>query len=918
MATVNRDGGRLVKPRPSVALSPQPLAAAFCSARRETTRAGGHHQRYNFEPMNYPAHRFVSAIAVATLLLAGRLAAAADYPIQNDVPPRSWLKAVLPENLPALQYPEYVKDRPVERSRIEAFAGRYRLSLMTLSLADAKTNPKQIAVVKATDLIALGRNDEAIAALSDPWFAGDGKVQLLHANALMNLGRTEEALALLKQHLTTFPDSLGGHYALGQLYEQIGDIDSARTAYAWFVKGPGKLFDRWESQQEKGFDNAEDVVTIGRAVDRWAAMSMAYQITPQLNDSLLNLFVKAYDVIDRDYWPANVAAAEYWQAHDNAHAAEEELQAAFGGNPNDLRALKLKAKIALANFNFDQCDQVIERMRDLDPNSIDADLLETRNLLAQRTPENAIHPVQRVLDKQPKNLEALGLLAAVYALELHDDQTADVLKQIDAIAPQDATSYEEVAQQLGAMRQYPRSEAMYKTALQRAPWWTAARNGLGLLYTQSGDEGSARSTLEAAHALDPYNLQTTNYLRLLDDLDKFARSETAHFIVFYDAAQDPIIPEYFGDYLETAYKAVTSDFKTEPLVKTYIEVFPTHDAFSVRTTGSPWIGTVGASTGRVIALVSPRKGEMTMGTFNWSQVLRHEFTHTVTLAATDNRIPHWFTEGLAVWEEHSPLRWDWIPMLYQAVNNDGLFSLDDLTWAFIRPRRPIDRQLAYAQSFWICTYIEQTYGHDAILKMLAAFKDGLSQDDVFPKVLGRGTFAFSQEFHDWTLKQVATWGYDPQTSKKYADLRERGETLIKSHQYKEAVDVWEQIVAIRPVDALPHQRLAGLYLTTQMRNVDKAIENLSALDAVELKDDRFAKRISRLERDEGELPRAIAEAQRAVYTDPYDMDAHQLLAELFEKAGDQTGLAHEQRVIPVLQKWIDDNQHRDDIPAGGH
>ena len=100
-----------------------------------------------------------------------------------------------------------------------------------------------------------------------------------------------------------------------------------------------------------------------------------------------------------------------------------------------------------------------------------------------------------------------------------------------------------------------------------------------------------------------------------------------------------------------------------------------------------------------------------------------------------------------------------------------------------------------------------------------------------------------------------------------------------------------------------------------MRNVDKAIEHLTALDAVELKDARFAKRISRLERDENELPRAIAEARRAVFTDPYDLDAHQLLAELFEKTGDEAGLSHEQRVIPVLQKWIDDNQHANDIPS---
>src|SRR6185312_14464391 len=126
-------------------------------------------------------------------------------------------------------------------------------------------------------------------------------------------------------------------------------------------------------------------------------------------------------------------------------------------------------------------------------------------------------------------------LAATYALRLEDDKAAAVLKQVDAIDPDNATAYFEMAEQLGAMRQYPRSAAMYKIAIERAPWWTAARNGLGLLYTQSGDEDEARATLDAAHALDPFNLATTNYLRLLDELAGFARKESAHFIVMYDA-----------------------------------------------------------------------------------------------------------------------------------------------------------------------------------------------------------------------------------------------------------------------------------------------------------------------------------------------------------------------------------------------
>ena len=107
-----------------------------------------------------------------------------------------------------------------------------------------------------------------------------------------------------------------------------------------------------------------------------------------------------------------------------------------------------------------------------------------------------------------KSWKALGLLAAAQAMLLeNDDQAAEYLKQADALQPDSAAAYFEVAEQLAAMRQYPRSAAMYKIAVDRAPWWTSGANGLGLLYTQSGDEDAARMVLDAAHSLDPFNVQ---------------------------------------------------------------------------------------------------------------------------------------------------------------------------------------------------------------------------------------------------------------------------------------------------------------------------------------------------------------------------------------------------------------------------
>jgi tetratricopeptide (TPR) repeat protein len=462
-------------------------------------------------------------------------------------------------------------------------------------------------------------------------------------------------------------------------------------------------------------------------------------------------------------------------------------------------------------------------------------------------------------------------------------------------------AYYEVAEQLSAMRQYPRSAAMYKVAIERAPWWTDARNGLGLLYTQSGDEDDAYRVLEEAKLFDPFNFATNNYLKLLDDYRKYEKVETAHFVVAFDKAVDPVIPIYFGEYLESIYKDVTGAFKHEPDRKTYIEVFPTHDAFSVRTTGSPWIGTVGASTGRVIAMVAPRKGKQTMGPYNWAQVLRHEFTHTVTLAATDNRIAHWMTEGLAVYQEHVPLRWEWVPMLYSAVKKKQLFTMENLTWGFVRPKKPSDRQLAYAQSYWICKYIEETFGHDKMLAMLEEFRKGREQRDVFPEILGKGLSQFQADFFAWTEREVATWGYDEETTGKYKKLVKDAETMVKARRYDEAIKAWAEIVKMRPMDALPHQRLAGLYIVT--KQPEKAIEHLVRLHQVEMHDNAYAKRVARLYRDMGQTGKAIEYGLQSVYVDPYDTTAHELLAELYEKAGNAAGAEREKKALAVLEEW---------------
>jgi tetratricopeptide (TPR) repeat protein len=317
---------------------------------------------------------------------------------------------------------------------------------------------------------------------------------------------------------------------LGTAYEAIGDLGSATKAYGWFVEKPNSYLDKYLGGPDT-FDNAADVTAIATAIDRWASLTGAYRDNVSLHDTIYNMFVRAYDVIDRTYTPAKVRAAAYAMSHDEDKEAQDLLLDALKVNPNDVEAANLLGRLMLGVFNFDAADAMVARIRAVDDNSATADLLEARNLLQQRRPKEAEVPIRRVLKNKPSDLEALGLLAATYALRLDEPATKSTLAAVEKVDPDNATAYMEVADQLGAMRQYPRAASMYQVAIDRAPNWTDPRNGLGLLHTQSGDEDAARAVLEAARGLDPFNARTTNYLRLLDDMSTYAKVETPHFIV---------------------------------------------------------------------------------------------------------------------------------------------------------------------------------------------------------------------------------------------------------------------------------------------------------------------------------------------------------------------------------------------------
>ena len=128
-----------------------------------------------------------------------------------------------------------------------------------------------------------------------------------------------------------------------------------------------------------------------------------------------------------------------------------------------------------------------------------------------------------------------------------------------------------------------------------------------------------------------------------------------------------------------------------------------HADFSVRAVGLAGLGALGVAFGNVLAIDEPPARRP--GDFSWASVLWHEFTHTITLGATDNRVPRWVSEGLSVYEERKA-RPGWgqnvSPAFLKAFEEKKLVPASRLNDGFVRPAYPQQVIFSYYEASLLC------------------------------------------------------------------------------------------------------------------------------------------------------------------------------------------------------------------------
>lgn len=623
------------------------------------------------------------------------------------------------------------------------------------------------AVGGADALRMMGKYGAALGRLEAIDFADDrrGDARVARARVLAETGRLEEALAELERALESYPQQSTARRLTGEWRETRGEYAQAIEAYAWF-----------EALLKRGYPaSATVLVDAGIAMHRLTVLRQDAGTAETMRYVLHELLQPAYERVDKRCWPALVASADLLLSKYNLREAAGDYEAALKINPHLVDAHVGLGLIALEGWQFEEVEKRVEAALKANPGSVAGFRLKARLHLTERKYSEAQDAARRALETNSRDIEALGLLAAAATRAGDGDTAALALQRAREVVPGSARPSFEMGQWLAAGRQFAEAEIHFQRAIELAPHEPYPRTALGLMYMEIGDERAARRALQAAWRLDPYNAETKNTLDLLDTLDRFTSDTTEHFQVKSLDGADAAVRGYMAAYLESIHAEIAGKFGGEPPQRTTIEIFPDHRAFAVRITAKPWIHTIGACTGPVIAMDAPRSGDGAHP-FNWARVLRHEYVHTVTLAATRNRIPHWLTEGLATWSENSVAgerSLAWREMLAMAYRRGRLFDLTTIDFGFARPRRHDDRTLAYAQSEWMVEYLIATRGFEVFDPMLKALAAGDSQEDVFRSVVGAGTEAFIRAFRAWAGGEIASWGMSAEVMPSIEELRSR-------------------------------------------------------------------------------------------------------------------------------------------------
>jgi tetratricopeptide (TPR) repeat protein len=582
---------------------------------------------------------------------------------------------------------------------------------------------------------------------------------------------------------------------------------------------------------------------------------------------------------------------EHWQPADAADLFSEALEI----DKDNADALLGLAKVASESFEA-KAVEYAEKALKSNPKLAEAHELIASVSLEDNNPDKARAEAMKAVEMSPEALDGMVVLATI---DLLDDKPTTWMDQALKINPKYGEGYATIGHFFVINRRYREGIEYYRKAVATDPQLWSARSQLGIELMRFGKNDEARQNLEAAFDAGYKDPATTNTLRLMDSYKNYQTFTTPTTVLKLNTKEAALLRPYFQEELDRAMAVYEKKYKFKLKEPVQIEVYPNHDDFAVRTMGMPGLGALGVTFGQVVAMDSPSGRKP--GDFHWASTMWHELSHVYVLAMTDHRVPRWFTEGMAVYEE-TATQPDWGDRLdhesIMAIKNKKLLPIAELDRGFIHPSYPSQVVVSYFQGGKICNYIAEKYGYDTLLAMIHDYADKLNTTQVVEKELKVKPEEFDKQFIGWLEAQTKSQveGFD--------DWAKRLKALSQNAKTKDWATVIKEGLAIR--DIYPdyvelgnvYDFLAQAYVATGDKA--KAMEQLSKYSKIGGRDPGTLKQLATLQSDAAMKKEAIATLERLNVIYLEDEQAHQKLGDLYMEQNNPTLAAREYGSVLAL------------------
>jgi len=760
--------------------------------------------------------------------------------------------------------------------------------------------------------------------------------QIERIEALRLSGDYRAALELGRAELAAAADEPGLLQLVGEIELETGDLDAAELSFRRAIEttGDAALRSRLTLSQvhlQRGETRAaEDLWRQIREVYRARGGGLSAQelqavadATRYLGKSDPQLFKQAVRIFDealrRDpgNLEAGIALGELLLEKYNNEEALQTFRQVLSRDERDPRALLGLARSQHFDYSSEAVTSTLKALS-INPNLVPARVLLARLFLELEQYADARREVELALQVNPRSLEALAVLAVIHRLQ-HDRQGFETVEaRVLELNPGYAELYTLLAEMAGQNRLYREAAEFAGQAVLLDPQMWQGYGLLGMNQLRLGRMQAGRENLQRSFAGDPYNVWIGNTLRLLDSLDDYVEIDQGGFRVVMHNDENALLEEYIHDLAQQAYRFFAARYRYQPQQPIRVELYPDHADFSVRSVGLAGVGLLGVAFGPVVAMDSPAARER--GSFNWGSTLWHELAHVFHLQMTDNRVPRWFSEGLAVYEERlARPGWggDVDPGFLLAYLEGRLLPVSLLNNGFVRPSYPEQVIHSYFQASLVFEFIEERWGFDTIREILVSFRDSDSPQTALLDGLQLDSDALDAEFDAYLQKKYAVAllslsdrdkangrvGPTPDTAlpDKYFDQLKVGTRLLEQGDLELAEPFLIRAQQLFPEYAgadSSYWLLATLYLKQQRQAEAEA--QLAGMTAINAEHYEAQLQLARLRAERGDHAGAAAALEAAIFIYPYDIDVHRNLAEQLARGERWQRVAREWRAVLAL------------------